>query len=320
MRASGVPRTTYRSAKRRLYSEGLLEDRFIPNPNAIGIPRVSFLLSRPSVEKAASVVDTLTKVPGTVELWSGTQVVLAVIFHESVEEGESFLRMITTGEVGNPLSVIQVDTADCRGPVSNVPVYFDFEGAWVRYCGSTATKSYPCPLLHPNNGSTAHDEPQKKVPLSIASLLTRHFGRPSHLSGPSSVPRSQKRNLRQGRVEWRVFLGLSHLNNKKYRGMTFQDVVFLTGKLRKSGGLAELLADLAGSNVRPFLLASDDNSVLMANLGIGLGAVDYAPVDAQPRQPVIQLIARHLKNIELIREPLAPLRMPIEHRYDRLVS
>jgi hypothetical protein len=319
MRSSGIPRTTYRTAKRRLYSEGILEDRFVPNPCEIGIPRVSFLLTRPSVEKAGYVVESLAKVPGTVELWSGTQIVFAVIFHDSVTASESFQRKAINGDFGNVLSLIQIVTAEHPTPLSRVPVYFDFEGAWIRYCGSAATRSYPCPLPFPHNGSGSREDSQKAVPSSIASLLTRHFSRPSHLIGPSSMPRSQMKSLRLGKVEWRVFLSLSHLNTLKYRGMTFQDVVFIAGKLRKPGGLSEFFPDLVNCNVRPFLLASDDNSVLMANLGIGLGAVDYVPIDAQPRQSVIQTIARHVKDIELIREPLAPLRMPVAHQYDRLV-
>jgi hypothetical protein len=315
IRESGVPRTTYHSAKLRLYSEGLLEDRYVPNPDAIGVPRVSFLLSRPPAEKASTVFETLSKIPGTVEAWAGTQVAFAVIFHKSVEASDSFLGKISSGELGDPRAIISADTAK-----QQVPVYFDFEGTWARYCGSSATKRYPCPLPPPRQESSTRGDPSRGSSSSIASLLTRHFTRPSHLIGPASVPKSQRRSLQQGRVEWRVFLGFPCLNTMRYRGLTLQDLVFIAGKLKDPDGMAKLLPDLATNcNVRPFLMVGDDDSVLIASLGIGLRALDGAPADARPRHSVIQVLAQHLKDIEVIREPLASLRMPVAHRFDILV-
>jgi hypothetical protein len=320
MRDSGIPRSTYRYAKHRLYSEGLLEDRFVPSPDAIGVPRVSFVLSRPAAEEAGSVADTLSKTPGIVEAWSGTQTSFAVVFHRSIEAGEAFQRKAAEGKLGNPLAIVTVDAEGQRGAVAQVPVYFDFEGAWARYCSFAATKRYPCPLPPPNNGGSDHVNSQREVPSSVASLLTRHFSRPSHLIGPGSIPRSQRRSLQQGKVEWRVFLGMTRLPTLKYRGLRFQDLVFVTGRPREDDGMANLLPDLlANCNIRPFLLAGDSNYVLMATFGIGLGSVKEAPADVRPRQSVINTMASHLKQIEITREPLVSLRMDVAHRYDLLL-
>jgi hypothetical protein len=321
MRDSGIPRTTYREAKHRLYSEGLLEDRFVPNPDAIGIPRVTFYLSRPAAEEANSVLDQLSKLPGTVEAWAGTQVVFSVVFHDSVGSSELLLKRINEGKLGNPRAVVSVDTGKTMASESQVPVYFDFEGAWVRFCGLSATRRYPCPLPPPHPATSARDDATKQVSPSVASLLTRHFTRPSHLMGPSSIPRSQRKSLQLGKVEWRVFLDFSRLRMLEYRGLSFHDLIFVTGTMRKPNGLAELLPDLlAGCNVRPLLLAGDDASVLMIGLGIGLGATRYAPPDLQPSRSVVQTMAHHAKDIDVIREPLISFRTPVAHRYDLLVQ
>jgi len=320
MRNSGIPRSTYRYAKRRLYSEGVLEDRFVPNPNAIGIPRITFILSRPAAENARSVTETLASTPGTVEAWSGTQSVFAVVFHESDAASDAFLKQVNEGKLGNPLAIVNVDTGQEQSSTPQVPVYFDFEGAWVRYCSLPATRRYPCALPAPRGTSSGREDCQKTVPAPVASLLTRHFSRPSHLIGPASIPRSQRRSLEQGKVEWRVYLGISSLVNLKYRGLGFQDLVFVTGRPKDGTGLANLLPDLlAGCNIRPFLLAGDENSVLLATFGIGLKSVGEAPSDVRPRKSVIDTIASHLKQIEIIREPLVSLRMNVAHRYDLLL-
>ena len=315
MRNSGIPRTTYRDAKHRLYAEGILVDRFIPNPSVVGIPWVSFLLTRPSAEEAGTITKRLSGTTGAVEVWSGPDVAFSVIFHRSENAFNAFKKSVESGEFGAEVSYVQVDTARAPDPISQVPVYFDFEGVWVHFGGFSGTRTYPRPLPAPPRGEPTGG----KMPSSIASLLTRPFTRPSHLIGPASVPRSQKRNLREGKAEWRTFLGLQHLGTLKYKGATFQDLVFVAGELRETDGLARLLPDLIDlCQVRPLLMVGDSNGVLMIGLGTGLTATPVSTSKASPPVSVIEAIARHLRAIQVVREPLATLRMPIPHGYDRL--
>jgi len=320
MRTSGIPRTTYRNAKHRMYSEGLLEGLLIPNPGAIGVPCISFLVSRPSAEKANSAVETLSRIPGTVEAWLGTQIVFAVVFHNTAGAREAFQRMAADGKVGEPRVIVSVNANQPRGSVSQVPVYFDFEGAWSRFCGLSASKRYPCPLPPPPQPITRRERPQRENPSTMVSLFTRDLSRPSHLTSLSSVPRSQLRNLRSGMVEWRVYLDISRLHLFEYRGLAIQDIVFVIGKLKDSSSMAELIPDLvSGRSLRPILLVSDGTSVLLASLDIGLVTVKNASLGGRQRQSVIEKMARHLEDIEVIREPLALLKMRVAHRYDVLV-
>lgn len=312
MRKSGIPRTTYRDAKHRLYAGGILEDRYVPNPDAIGVPCVTFMLSRPSAEETASIEEKLSKTPGSVEVWCGTDIAFAVVFHKSVEAGDAFRRRAEGEEFGKPVSIVHVDTGKNPGPV---PVYLDFEGAWVRFCGLAETKTYPRPLPPPYLGEHASG----LMPPSIVSLLRRHLARPSHLVGPAAIPRSQRRNLRLGKVEWRVFLGLKHLHVVKYGGVSLRELVFVTGELREPDGVARLLPELIDScKVRPILLAGDRDTVLMASLGIGLDSVPEPPSGMPPPPSVIKVVSRHLRAIQVVREPLTTLRLPIAHGYDRL--
>jgi hypothetical protein len=140
--------------------------------------------------------------------------------------------------------------------------------------------------------------------------------------GPCSVPWSQKRCLRRGEVEWRVYPNMSNLHLLEYRGLRIHDVFFVCGKPKDPEKLQELFHDLVNAdvcNAKPFLLAGDDSSVLMAGLGIDLGAVKDAPPDIMPRGNILRTMTSHLTDIEVFREPLASLRTHVAHRYDRLV-
>jgi hypothetical protein len=327
MRSSGVPRTTYRVAKQRLYAEKLLEDRYLPNPLAIGVPRVSFLLTRPPAESVRSVGEEVAAIPGAVGVWSGVQVVLAVVFHDSVEASNSFLKNMASGRMGIPYTVISVDTYSQQALMSQVPVYFDFEGAWTHFCGFNSSKMYPRPLPGPSSGFNSDRAPPARTPPPIASLIERPFSqeqesRPPHLVGPSSVPWSQKRCLRKGEVEWRTFPSFSQLYLLEYNGLRIHDVLFVTGRLKDPGGLQELFQDLVRTdvcNAKPFLLAGDEKSVLMAGLGIEIESVRGSAPDVIPRRNILQTMTSHLESIEVCREPVALLKTHVAHRYDRLL-
>lgn len=319
MRQSGLPRTTYRVAKHRLYTDGLLVDRYIPSTDEMGVKQVTFLLVRPRLDEARFLLEKLCSIPGAVEVWSGTQMILAVIFHQSENSMESLDGKLSSGELGSQRTVVEVKTDS--DPAAQVPVYFDFEGMWARYCGISSTKNYPSPIPAGSADSRFAIDSSRSASSATGSLLARPFVRPSHLAGPNSVPRSQRRALREGKVVWRVFLGLTKLQQIDYRGMRFQDLILVVGKPKGPDPPSGILTDLVTEcNVRPILIAGDEGSMIVASLGIGVGAVGDAPEDTRPRSSVIKTMSRHLKEIEVIREPLKSLKLPVAHRYDLLVS
>jgi hypothetical protein len=51
IRDSGLPRSTYRDAKRRIYASGILADRYVPSAVAVSSLRATFLVARPYSNK-----------------------------------------------------------------------------------------------------------------------------------------------------------------------------------------------------------------------------------------------------------------------------
>jgi hypothetical protein len=320
MRSSGLPKSTYRDAKRRLFGEGFLESRFVPNPTAIGVPRISLLLTRPYAEGMSSVTDELADLPGTVVLWSGHQVVFAVVFHRSIESSSEFVRKVSDGKLGNVSSMVSVD-------VTQQPIlaYFDIEGSWSSLCGFKGTRYYPRKLPPVQLRHDVLESPGSTMPSRITKLLGLPFSAekesvPSHLVGPTLVPWSQRRCLRRGEVEWRVFPSMTHLHLLRFRGLNFSNVLFIVGKLKQAGGMPDLFRDLASKcGVNPFLAAGDDSSVIIAGVSISQELTKDPSAVVFPRRHVIPTIGNHITNIELFREPLTSLRVHLSHRYDRLV-
>jgi hypothetical protein len=312
--------STYRDAKRRLFAEGFLESRFVPNPQVIGVPRISFLLIRPYAEGKRSVADALAENPGTVLVWSGHQVVLGVVFHRSAASSEEFLHSVAQGELGNASAVVTVELSE-----QPVTAYFDFEGAWASLCGFTGTRYYPRKLPLTEHRYTAPENQKSAIPSRIAELLKLPFVAEKesvapHLIGPSMAPWSQRRSLRRGDVEWRVFPTLSHLHMPRFRGLHFSHVLFVVGKLREATSSTDLFRDLVSTcGVNPFLVAGDENSVLMAGLAIGREVRKDSQDVVPPQRHVLPTIGSHIANIELFREPLSSLREHVSHRYDRLI-
>jgi hypothetical protein len=319
IRASGLPRSTYLDIKQRLYSRQVLEDRYIPVPSVIGVPRISLLLARPFTEARVRAGEFLCRVPGAVLVWSGVQSQLAVIFHPSLAEAERFERVVGVGATLGQKSVHLLLRAD----EPTIPAFFDYEGAWNHFCGLEGASGYPrgLPLtaMVRGLGPTLVGRPRE----AIEQLLRRPFGigvseRAPHRVGPATLARSQRRLLESGTVEWRTFLNLKNLPNFDDRNIT--DVVFVTGELQHPDALYLTFQELTGeSGVYPFLLASGGERVLLGILASRSGPKLVTSGAARPRSAVFPVISRHLKAIEVVREPLAHLDVLRSHRYDLLI-
>jgi hypothetical protein len=269
----------------------------------------------------SSAVDALANLPGTVVVWSGTQVAFAVVFHRPGDSSDEFLKSASGGKIGNAPTIVSLDTT--QQPVT---IYFDFEGAWASLFGLGRAKSYPRKLPRARQGYTTNEISRPAVPTRIAELVKSPFAAeeksiPPHLIGPSVVPWSQRRSLRRGEVEWRVFPNLSRLHLLRFRDLNFSYVLFVVGKLRQASGLPDLFHDLVSvCGVSPFLVAGNESSVLLAGLATGLESTKDTSSAVVPQRHVLQAVTNHITNVELFREPLSSLRIPVSHRYDRLVS
>jgi hypothetical protein len=318
LRVVGVPRSTYHAVRRRAYEEGWLRDRYIPHPVPLGRPIVSFVLLRPFADRFEEAVQVVSADPGTVVLWTGAQVALAVLFHAKGSDS----RRLTDGIVKRRLAPEpSAVTVPANGPT--VPVYFDFEGLWCNLVGLPGTLAYPHGL---GGGMDGSDEPESPTPLSahqwwaVGELLRRPFlaaeqGRGGHLVGPLGLPFSQRRLLQRGWVVHRAILDPSRL--PPYQGKAADQVVLISG-VPKAGARPEaLFATLSReSRVFPFLFVVGTDRWLLGAMG---GSAPPPEELRANRRPVLPTLREFLEGIEIVQEPAAGFRAPVDHRYDRLL-
>jgi hypothetical protein len=310
IRRSGVPRSSYREAKRRLLSRGLLEPRILPHPALLGTVRVSFLVTRPHADEIAPTVQALADLPEVVTLWSGHQLVFAVVYHGNPSAAETFERRVMRGAFGAPLVHISTDPQ-----IPQVPVFFDFEGAWNRFTGLSGTSGYPRPML-------GADPLAPRLPVGprreadLRRMLAPVRSEPGAEEGASTLeasglPRAQRRWIEAGAVDWRVLLRPEL--SPSFQGATISNVIFVQGRLQLSGALLPLFRDLAQNcGVSPFVLASDGDKVLLVSLGAGTSSGRDGGPSRPPRSSVRAVLLRHLVSFDSLREPTPSLKV---HRY-----
>jgi hypothetical protein len=314
----GVPRSTYHAVRRRAYDEGWLRDRYIPHPVPLGRPVVGFHLIRPFADRFDELARLMAADDGTVVLWTGTQIVLAVTFQARPNEPRKLADRVQAGRLA-PAPLLVVVRAD--GP--SIPVYFDFEGLWCHLAGVQGTLAYPHGL-----GGGEPEDPEVPSGGSMSShqrwaareLLLRPFSpiaqeRGGHLVGPFGLPFSQRKMLARGWVTHRTILDPARV--PPYQGRTAEQVVFVTGTPR-AGARPEVLFDLLTreSRVFPFLFAVAPDRWLLGALG---GPAGSAPPESPPRRPVLPTLREALEGIEILQEPASGFTAPVDHRYDRLL-
>ncbi|MCL4325040.1 MAG: hypothetical protein M1144_06235 [Candidatus Thermoplasmatota archaeon] len=318
IRSSGLPRSSYRFARRRLYESGLFQDHYIPSPRAMHTPRIFALLLHPFTDSMVRVCRELRQCPGATTVVPGGQSIFALIWPSSTSEAEKIVKKVSDGDWGTPLSNLSIDPHHPQ-----VPVYFDFEGAWSRFAGTGGTVRYPRKFPEGESLGTWGRLAGNGV-RAFQQLLGRPYESsdasvPKHLSGPDSLPRSQRRLLEQGLVDWRVLLNPEVM--PEFEGVSISQLIWTRGSLKLPGDLGPLFRSLTSEcGVYPFLLASDGDQVLMGNMGIGRDRLGGAPPRIRPKTPVLPVVARYLHGLEVIREPLASVTAHLWQRYDRLTG
>lgn len=307
IRRSGLPRSSYRAAKRQLFETELLEDRYLPHPGLLDTQRVSFLLTRPFADELQRVATSLVELRGSACVWSGTQSVFAAIFHSSAEGAQSFREGVDRNAFGNPLALIQPSVEG-----ANVPVFFDFEGAWNHLCGTRAAERYPRPMLGsaplPTRFGTA-----ERVRQLMANLWDRggppsNERGPPHLQGPAALPRVQRLLIRDGAAEWRVIPNLGA--PIQFAESAVESVIYVSGELNPESTPLTLFRDLTGTcAAAPFLFAYEGSRVFLASLGLGIGTQPALDTDGRPRPSVRAALLRHLSRVDTLRESTRALKL-----------
>jgi hypothetical protein len=301
IRASGLPRSTYQTARRRLLLAGLLFERYGPSPELVGARTVRTRLLLPYAEHRTRVLAAVRADPEVVVLWAAADSLLALSFSRSQADSDE----IRTEWIRRSW------TLDSDPGAEGCPVYFDYEGAWATLIGATNLLTYPLGLPSlPRSGSVSRkdlvDVLRRAVdePRGPAGALARVFPRQS---------RREKRLLRSRALVRRYLPSIGEL--PPFRGIRPARVVFVTGRLRSAGGLDALLPRLSREcTVRPFLAVQDREHAL-------LGMLAPAPLsESIPRAPVLPRVSETLSEIEVVREQLDGIFPLVNHRYDRLLA
>lgn len=306
--ASGVPRTTYQTIRRRVLRSGWVQERYLPAPEALGAQRLTFRLDQPFAEHRADVIRALRTRPTVALLWASPESIFSIAFTSSSPPTSPGIEA-TDRMPSEWLRRSWVVAAAPRR--ESIPVYFDYEGAWARRTDSGRSTSYPQSIPSGPVGG-----PKPRVP-ELRSLLGRPFEthpEDGFIVRYSAIhlPRRERRLVELGWVAHRAFPNLSEIPT--FRGERDERVVFVTG-LRVGGEDPDAFQQRIHreGSISPFLVVGDDERLLMALLS-------PAPSHIGRRtRPTLQLLRSGLREIEIVREPLDTLFPILDHRYDRLL-
>jgi hypothetical protein len=306
---SGVPRTTFQRIRRRVLIDNWLHERYVPAPQSLGKNFLSFRLVHPFAEHRSNVVSRWRSDPEVVLMWASPAAIFSVAFRSLPEGGGG----ASIGDLrGDPPEWFRLHwgLTTTAGP-STTPVYFDFEGAWVRRMGIGPPQSYPQGLPIPRAGVP----PPSRADLD--SILSRPFGERADEGfilkySAVHLPRRERRLLRDGWIAHRTFPDLAAIP-------TFEDerdelLVFVSGRFLEGRSLADLYQRLrSDAELSPVLAVANGQEALV-------GLLSPAPKSLTPRPiSVLSIFQQSLRDIQIVREPIATLFPIIDHRYERLL-
>jgi len=134
-------RRTMQDVRQRAYARGWIRDRFVPAPTAFGLDRLTFALARPLADRLRGQAERWRARPENVLLWSSSEGLFGVFLSGPGTDPELARTLAADGE-GAVLYPVAVPARE-----EAVPVYFDFELAWVRANGLPgASAGYPRPI------------------------------------------------------------------------------------------------------------------------------------------------------------------------------
>jgi hypothetical protein len=312
IRASRIPRSTYQEAKRRLYREGYLTNRFVPDPHALGMDGFRFLVARPFVDAKGPVTRAFAEDPRTVTLWEGQSAIFVVQLVRRTARTPAKSERTEPEIEGTVVSLTAAHHPDL------VPVFFDMEGAWSRVAGSAGPRSYPrgVPCAAGTQGGV-HGPLTPRNAVALRELLARPFdpnleARNSALVAAPFLPRTQRHLLAQGWAEWRVLLNFS--KRLAYDERELRQLILVSGRLRAGVQLPYVTISLARrTGSAPFLAASDGTSVILGALG-GVGA----RTRSAPPTSVLGTLQAMLTDLQIVREDLSTLETHLNLRFDRI--
>ena len=305
-----LPRRTFQTVRRRVYERGWIADRFVPSPSVFGSDRIVFALAQPLSDRAADLVGRWRSRPENVLLWASDESILGV-FLDPRSDAHPLWAGLDIERSSRNYCVIRA--APDR---SGVPVYFDYEAAWVRATGLPGVVRYPRGLERDSsttNGNKVRSPspPQRRAVADLASDVRTHSGTAANGPFASWLERrsAEERYIRKGWGTFRPFLNPIEVA-RSVTGFPAWSA-FVWGTLLPEVRVQDLFQALvAEAVVSPFLFVTDGPNVLFATLSEGPG--NRRRVE---RVAVLAVVRRYLRDIAVVRWPLGPTRAIIDHAY-----
>ena len=308
---SEVPRSTYQSIRRRAILSGWIYPRYVPDPRLVERSGVIFRLIEPFAEHHAAIIELLRQGLDVVVMWSSSEIVFTVEFVGPIGADSSSEQSLGGPPIPAEWCRRRWDILS-RGTADDIPVYFDYEGAWSKKYADGAYLSYPQRL--PEGLGPAPRVGAEGLHRLLAAPSDPEWSLSSRLKlGSFFLPPRERRLLRDGWVGLRFFPDLARVPP----GPLGRDesAAFVIGRLRTGRTVRKLVADLATEcSSTPALAVQGSGLVLLAMLS-------PAPVHVRSnRGSVLATLQESLEEIEVIREPIQSLTGTVQHRYDRLVT
>lgn len=309
LRTSLAQRTRF-NVKSRLYERRILDDRYVPDPAGLGLPFVVTALAEGYAERAELTRQAWAEHPSVVHLVIAEGWQLGVFLLDGLPSVE---RLRASLNPTNSLRSLHLVACDSRR--RSIPVYFDFEGAWVQAMHLPGLVAYPQGLP-----SSTFTEGERRVSLSPRdrAALDGLLGPPLEASKASWLRRAttaprETRLLEDGLVGFRTFL--NPVECPKWVRDFHTEIVCLLGTFRERATPEGLFADLVHAGVLPAMFASDGERVVFALLSGEAGRADRQAGTSGTTLP--QLLAPTLGDIVVLRERLDQASIPVNQRFDR---
>jgi hypothetical protein len=315
IRRSGLPPRTFEVARKRVLDAGWVNERYVPNPILLGRPLLSVVIAHPYAEHFRDVVRRWVQTDGNVLLWRGGTSVLGVFIRSPLKPS---LKQAT--ELGKPETFSRIRAFEIDARNSDLPVYFDFEGAWSRVVGEPGPVGYPHSLPEGKSPTSRVTEASPSELRLMESVARSTFGA-DHEGARGRIVRDKPgrdeilRALDNQLITRRAFLGLESLPG--YRSWELRQVAFLTGHLRPAAEGRVVLQSLNSQvGLTPFLFVRDGADVLCALLSPTPESQEGA--SRSGKASVVGTLRTFLSEIHVTREPVDELAALVDHRYDRL--
>lgn len=316
IRLSEVPRTSYLEAKRRLFDEGLLDARFFPEPQLLGLDCLTVSTARPHLDQILSLSQAWEQEPGATLVWRGTQSMLGVFLSRSRSDGARLAARLTGEDLTGRSTVMHCDLKE-----PTAPVYFDFEGAWRNMSTTGRSMRYPRSIGGWGPTQVSKINRNSQLRRCLRSLLDLNpegvaTSAPDASRGrsPTALPRSLRRALDQGLVQWRVLPKLGNLLGCP--GVDIEEVLIISGELRADARPLSLFNALVREGRSyPFLFLTDGERVVVGGLGTRRSVLKGGQTSRPVRRSILGVLQDHATSIDVVREKASTLRLLVDHRF-----